>query len=78
MRVRIKATGFKDWDTMAYNNIISIPILLFMSIVTEGWTADNFSKNLCVHVLRELSTARLTSAFCFPALPSQERSSSAP
>lgn len=52
MRVRIKATGFKDWDTMAYNNIISIPILLFMSIVTEGWTADNFSKNLCVKTSR--------------------------
>lgn len=34
MRKRIKLTGFKDWDTMYYNNLLSIPVLLVMSFVS--------------------------------------------
>lgn len=33
-------------DTMFYNNLISIPILVVASIVLEGWGADNFEHNL--------------------------------
>jgi GDP-mannose transporter len=35
MRVRIKAVGFKDFDTVFYNNLICIPILLAFSFLTE-------------------------------------------
>lgn len=34
MRKRIKVTGFKDWDTMFYNNLLTIPVLLGMSLVS--------------------------------------------
>ncbi|ORY81216.1 GDP-mannose transporter [Leucosporidium creatinivorum] len=45
MRKKIKSMGFTDWQTSFYNNAISIPVLLVASLVTEGWTSDNFSKN---------------------------------
>ncbi|KAI9796823.1 MAG: GDP-mannose transporter into the lumen of the Golgi [Piccolia ochrophora] len=45
MRKRIKLTNFKDFDTMFYNNLLSIPILLICSVVVENWTSDNVSKN---------------------------------
>lgn len=48
MRKRIKVTGFKDWDTMFYNNLLSIPVLLLASIVTEDWGSRNLSLNLYV------------------------------
>ncbi|OBZ66384.1 GDP-mannose transporter [Grifola frondosa] len=35
MRKRIKLTGFSDWDTMFYNNLLSIPVLAVASIVPE-------------------------------------------
>jgi GDP-mannose transporter len=42
MRKRIKVTGFKDWDTMFYNNLLTIPVLIVMSLVCPfgcilGW-----------------------------------------
>lgn len=33
MRKRIKVTGFKDWDTMFYNNLLTIPVIIVMSLV---------------------------------------------
>ncbi|KAK7532681.1 golgi GDP-mannose transporter [Phyllosticta citricarpa] len=45
MRVRIKLTNFKDFDTMFYNNLLSIPILLVSSILVEDWSSLNLSKN---------------------------------
>ncbi|KAM0753996.1 UDP-galactose transporter [Meredithblackwellia eburnea MCA 4105] len=45
MRKRIKLTGFKDWDTSAYNNVISIPILLVASFSLEGWGSANWERN---------------------------------
>jgi hypothetical protein len=35
MRKRIKVTGFKDWDTMFYNNLLSVPVLILMSLVSS-------------------------------------------
>ena len=32
MRKRIKVTGFSDWDSMFYNNLLSIPVLAAFSI----------------------------------------------
>ena len=48
MRKRIKSTGFKDWDTMFYNNVLSIPVLAIASLLVEDWSAENLQRNLCV------------------------------
>lgn len=45
MRKRIKLTNFKDFDTMYYNNLLTIPILLIASIVVEDWSPANIQKN---------------------------------
>lgn len=45
MRKRIKLTNFKDFDTMFYNNLLSIPILLLSSFVFEDWSAENLEFN---------------------------------
>ena len=46
MRKKIKAAGFSDWDSMFYNNLLSVPILAVFSIVTEDWGTDNLTDNL--------------------------------
>ncbi|KAK3107996.1 GDP-mannose transporter into the lumen of the Golgi [Teratosphaeriaceae sp. CCFEE 6253] len=45
MRKRIKLTNFKDFDTMYYNNLLSIPILLLCSLFLENWSAANLNLN---------------------------------
>ncbi|KAI5964903.1 VRG4 [Candida pseudojiufengensis] len=45
MRKRIKLTNFKDFDTMYYNNLLSIPILLILTFVFENWSPENLEKN---------------------------------
>jgi GDP-mannose transporter len=35
MRSKIKEVGFKDFDTVFYNNLLSIPVLLVASLFTE-------------------------------------------
>ncbi|KAH9946523.1 UDP-galactose transporter [Amylocystis lapponica] len=45
MRSRIKATGFSDWDSMFYNNLLSIPVLALFSVVAENWGAENLARN---------------------------------
>ncbi|KAF4468009.1 GDP-mannose transporter [Fusarium albosuccineum] len=45
MRKVIKKMNFKDWDTMYYNNLLTIPVLVIFSILTEDWSSDNFAKN---------------------------------
>ncbi|KAK6200089.1 GDP-mannose transporter [Scheffersomyces amazonensis] len=45
MRKRIKLTNFKDFDTMFYNNLLSIPILLISSFIFENWSAENVALN---------------------------------
>ena len=46
MRKKIKGTGFSDWDTMFYNNLLSIPVLAVASIIAENWGYDNLNRNL--------------------------------
>jgi GDP-mannose transporter len=46
MRKRIKVTGFKDWDSMFYNNLLSIPVLLVFSILVEDWSVASLVRNL--------------------------------
>ncbi|KAJ7050566.1 UAA transporter [Mycena amicta] len=45
MRKRIKSTGFSDWDSMFYNNLLSIPLLVVFSILLEDWGIENLSVN---------------------------------
>ncbi|KAF8801271.1 GDP-mannose transporter [Phlegmacium glaucopus] len=45
MRKKIKVTGFSDWDSMFYNNLLSIPILAVFSIVSEDWGTDSLARN---------------------------------
>jgi len=45
MRKRIKVTGFSDWDSMFYNNLLSIPVLALFSIVVEDWGSENLIRN---------------------------------
>ncbi|KAF2854393.1 UDP-galactose transporter [Plenodomus tracheiphilus IPT5] len=45
MKKRIKLTNFKDFDTMYYNNLLTIPVLLIASILVEDWSPANIQKN---------------------------------
>lgn len=45
MRKRIKVTGFKDWDSMFYNNLLSIPFLVISSLLFENWGVESLSRN---------------------------------
>ncbi|KOS21463.1 GDP-mannose transporter [Escovopsis weberi] len=45
MRKVIKKMNFKDWDTMFYNNFLTIPILLAGTFLLEDWSAENLARN---------------------------------
>ncbi|KAJ5812539.1 GDP-mannose transporter [Penicillium riverlandense] len=45
MRKRIKLTNFKDFDTMFYNNLLSIPVLLVATLLIEDWSSANLARN---------------------------------
>jgi len=45
MRKRIKTIGFKDWDTMFYNNLLSIPVLAVFSFIVEDWGSESLNRN---------------------------------
>ncbi|KAI3405827.2 VRG4 [Candida oxycetoniae] len=45
MRKRIKLTNFKDFDTVYYNNLLSIPVLLVATFALEDWSSANLKKN---------------------------------
>lgn len=64
MRKRIKLTGFKDWDTMYYNNLLSIPVLLVMSIIVEDWSAENWAVNFPAETRTRLLSAIIFSGAC--------------
>lgn len=51
MRKKIKSTGFSDWDSMFYNNLLSIPVLAVFSLLFEDWGSENLTQNLCVIVI---------------------------
>ncbi|KAI0400945.1 hypothetical protein F4802DRAFT_582441 [Xylaria palmicola] len=45
MRKVIKSMNFKDWDTMFYNNFLTIPVLVVCSLIAEDWSGENLAKN---------------------------------
>ncbi|EXJ62597.1 GDP-mannose transporter 1 [Cladophialophora yegresii CBS 114405] len=81
MRKRIKLTNFKDFDTMFYNNLLTIPILLVSSLVVEDWSAVNIAKNFPIDARNAIIGAMIftglssifisyTSAWCVRATSS--------
>ncbi|KAE8148221.1 GDP-mannose transporter [Aspergillus avenaceus] len=75
MRKRIKLTNFKDFDTMFYNNLLSIPVLLVLTGLMEDWSSANINRNfppaerngiMFAMILSGLSTVFIsyTSAWC--------------
>ncbi|KAI1334194.1 UDP-galactose transporter [Xylariaceae sp. FL0016] len=45
MRKVIKNMNFKDWDTMFYNNLLTIPVLIVCSLIAEDWSSENLARN---------------------------------
>lgn len=48
LRKRIKLFNFTDLDTMFYNNLLSIPVLIVGSVIFEDWSPENVLKNFPV------------------------------
>ncbi|THV75100.1 UDP-galactose transporter [Aureobasidium pullulans] len=61
MRKRIKLTNFKDFDTMYYNNLLSIPILLICSLFMENWSSANLALNFPAPQRNSIITAMVFS-----------------
>lgn len=60
MRKRIKLTNFKDFDTVYYNNLLSIPLLLAPSLLLEDWSTKNLAINLYVYKKKDHVLATYT------------------
>ncbi|POS73309.1 GDP-mannose transporter [Diaporthe helianthi] len=45
MRKVIKKMNFKDWDSMFYNNLLTIPTLIVASLIFEDWGSENLQLN---------------------------------
>ncbi|KAK3302113.1 uncharacterized protein B0T15DRAFT_292184 [Chaetomium strumarium] len=45
MRKVIKKMNFKDYDTMFYNNLLTIPVLIVGSLLVEDWSSENLARN---------------------------------
>ncbi|KAG0300435.1 GDP-mannose transporter into the lumen of the Golgi [Dissophora globulifera] len=61
MRKRIKYFSFKDFDTVYYNNILSLPVLLTLSFCLEGWTSGEISRTFSPDVRTALIVATVLS-----------------
>ncbi|KAF9109865.1 GDP-mannose transporter into the lumen of the Golgi [Mortierella sp. AM989] len=61
MRKRIKHFNFKDFDTVYYNNLLSLPVMLILSFCLEGWTSGEFERTFAPDVRSTLTMAILLS-----------------
>ncbi|KAF9437848.1 GDP-mannose transporter into the lumen of the Golgi [Entomortierella beljakovae] len=61
MRKKIKHFNFKDFDTVYYNNLLSLPVMLVLSFCLEGWTSGEFERTFNPDVRSGLITAILVS-----------------
>ncbi|KAH8819070.1 GDP-mannose transporter [Xylogone sp. PMI_703] len=41
----IKTMDLRDWDTIFYNNLLTIPVLVVLSFLIEDWSSENLAKN---------------------------------
>ncbi|TVY14157.1 GDP-mannose transporter [Lachnellula arida] len=63
MRKVIKKMNFKDWDTMFYNNLLTIPVLILCSLLFENWSSENVALNFPLE-----SRNKLISGFIYSGL----------
>ncbi|KAF9959570.1 GDP-mannose transporter into the lumen of the Golgi [Mortierella alpina] len=61
MRKRIKYFSFKDYDTVYYNNLLSLPVMLALSICLEGWGSGEIEKTFHPEVRTSLMIAIILS-----------------
>ncbi|KAF9193832.1 GDP-mannose transporter into the lumen of the Golgi [Haplosporangium sp. Z 767] len=61
MRKRIKHFNFKDFDTVYYNNLLSLPVMLTLSMCLEGWTSGELERTFAPEVRSALTMAILVS-----------------
>ncbi|KAI7879571.1 UDP-galactose transporter [Lichtheimia hyalospora FSU 10163] len=61
MRKRIKLTNFKDFDTVYYNNLLSIPLLIIPSFIFEDWSAENFERTFPEEIRSQMIYAMIFS-----------------
>lgn len=48
MRKRIRHFNFKDFDTVYYNNMLSLPVMVLFSLCLEGWMSGELERTLYV------------------------------
>jgi len=61
MRKVIKKMNFKDWDTMFYNNLLTIPVLLACTFIAEDWSSENLARNFPIESRNSLILAMIYS-----------------
>ncbi|KAG0370519.1 GDP-mannose transporter into the lumen of the Golgi [Gamsiella multidivaricata] len=61
MRKRIKHFNFKDFDTVYYNNLLSLPVMLILSFCLEGWTSGAIERTFTPDVRSALIISMLLS-----------------
>ncbi|KAF5521727.1 GDP-mannose transporter [Colletotrichum aenigma] len=64
MRKVIKKMNFKDWDTMFYNNLLTIPVLIVCTLLTEDWSSANIAKNFPIETRNSLFVGMIYSGLC--------------
>ncbi|KAM0607102.1 hypothetical protein ACHAP0_008472 [Verticillium nonalfalfae] len=64
MRKVIKKMNFKDWDTMFYNNLLTIPVLIVCSLLLEDWSSENLTKNFPPATRNGLFVGMIYSGLC--------------
>ncbi|KAG0050879.1 GDP-mannose transporter into the lumen of the Golgi [Linnemannia elongata] len=57
MRKRIKHFNFKDYDTVYYNNLLSFPVMLALSMCLEGWRSGELERTFAPDVRSSLMVA---------------------
>ncbi|KAF9148361.1 GDP-mannose transporter into the lumen of the Golgi [Linnemannia schmuckeri] len=61
MRKRIKHFNFKDYDTVYYNNLLSFPVMLALSMCLEGWGNGGLQRTFAPDVRSSLTVAIILS-----------------
>ncbi|KAG0317267.1 GDP-mannose transporter into the lumen of the Golgi [Linnemannia gamsii] len=61
MRKRIKHFNFKDYDTVYYNNLLSFPVMLALSMCLEGWRSGELERTFAPEVRSSLTMAIILS-----------------
>ncbi|KAF9104325.1 GDP-mannose transporter [Mortierella sp. GBA35] len=61
MRKRIKYFNFKDFDTVYYNNVLSLPVMIFLSLCLEGWTSGELERTFSEDIRTSLMVAMVLS-----------------